>query len=194
MNQKGFAPMLFLIGIIVITLVVGGGIFWVQKINRKPSIDGPVLHLKQISDTDKIISPTSNTDQNQDVIKNEATPEAVLLAEQDFAKISGLNKSQIVYDKLEKVEWSDNSLGCPKEGNVYAQVITPGYRVIFSYNLQQVVYHTDLGRKFIMCQPAEGKSCGGFAGETGPMACPIGYYCKYPVPMYPDASGKCTKK
>lgn len=39
----------------------------------------------------------------------------------------------------------------------------------------------------------EEKDCGGFAGETGQMACPTGYYCKYPRPMYPDASGKCTK-
>lgn len=41
---------------------------------------------------------------------------------------------------------------------------------------------------------AEGKDCGGFAGETGSNACPTGYYCKYPAPMYPDASGICTKK
>lgn len=40
----------------------------------------------------------------------------------------------------------------------------------------------------------EGKPCGGFAGETGEFACPAGYTCQYPKPMYPDAQGKCIKK
>lgn len=39
----------------------------------------------------------------------------------------------------------------------------------------------------------EGKACGGFAGETGEFACPAGYKCQYPKPMYPDAQGKCVK-
>lgn len=40
---------------------------------------------------------------------------------------------------------------------------------------------------------AEGKACGGFAGETGQFVCPTGYKCQYPKPMYPDAQGKCVK-
>lgn len=47
--------------------------------------------------------------------------------------------------------------------------------------------------KFIDSTSVEGKSCGGFGGEKGDRACPEGYYCKYPEPMYPDASGKCVK-
>lgn len=40
----------------------------------------------------------------------------------------------------------------------------------------------------------EGKACGGFVGETGQFACPEGYKCEYPKPMYPDAQGKCVKE
>ncbi len=40
---------------------------------------------------------------------------------------------------------------------------------------------------------AEGKPCGGFAGEKGQYACPSGYKCQYPEPLYPDAQGKCVK-
>ena len=29
------------------------------------------------------------------------------------------------------MQWSDASLGCPKEGFAYAQVITPGYKLVF---------------------------------------------------------------
>lgn len=31
----------------------------------------------------------------------------------------------------EKVQWSDASLGCPEDGAAYAQVITPGHRLVF---------------------------------------------------------------
>lgn len=43
-------------------------------------------------------------------------------------------------------------------------------------------------------EPCGYKACGGFAGETGEFACPSGYYCKYPKPIYPDAQGVCVKK
>ena len=32
----------------------------------------------------------------------------------------------------EKATWPDGSMGCPKPGEVYIQVIVPGYRVIMS--------------------------------------------------------------
>lgn len=40
---------------------------------------------------------------------------------------------------------------------------------------------------------AEGRACGGFAGKQGKFACPDGYKCEYPKPIYPDAQGKCVK-
>lgn len=40
----------------------------------------------------------------------------------------------------------------------------------------------------------EGKACGRLAGETGQFACPTGYVCQYPNPMYPDAQGKYVRK
>ena len=36
-------------------------------------------------------------------------------------------------DRLESVQWSDASLGCPQEGMMYAQVITPGYKLVFDF-------------------------------------------------------------
>ena len=33
----------------------------------------------------------------------------------------------------ESVQWSDASLGCPQEGMMYAQVITPGYKLVFGH-------------------------------------------------------------
>ena len=44
----------------------------------------------------------------------------------------------------EEVQWSDAALGCPQEGMMYAQVITPGYRITFSYEGDHYEVHTSI--------------------------------------------------
>ncbi|MCC6790643.1 MAG: hypothetical protein IT336_03105 [Thermomicrobiales bacterium] len=51
----------------------------------------------------------------------------------------------------EKTEWPDTSLGCPKEGEVYAAVITPGYLVILAVDGVEHEYHTDEFDRAIRC-------------------------------------------
>jgi len=55
---------------------------------------------------------------------------------------------------LEK-SWSDTSLGCPRPGMFYAQVITPGYLITLEVKGEKYEYHTDLER-IILCRE-EGK-------------------------------------
>lgn len=45
----------------------------------------------------------------------------------------------------QEVQWSDASLGCPEEGMMYAQVITPGHRITFSYDGKHYEVHTSMG-------------------------------------------------
>lgn len=68
-SSTGFTALYILI-ILLVLGVIGGGIFWAQKINKEPSIDRAVLHLKQLSDTEKIIDPKSGADQNKDDTAN----------------------------------------------------------------------------------------------------------------------------
>lgn len=60
------------------------------------------------------------------------------------------------------------------------------------------VGRTGLNCEFAPCPKGnktdEGKVCGGLGGEKGQFACPAGYKCKYPEPMYLDAQGKCVKE
>ncbi len=42
----------------------------------------------------------------------------------------------------QEVQWSDASLGCPEDGMMYAQVITPGHRITFSYEGDHYEVHT----------------------------------------------------
>ena len=58
---------------------------------------------------------------------------------------------------FDPVEWSDTSLGCPMPGLVYAQVITPGFRLVFDYQGQQNEYHTDEdGSNVVECETVPG--------------------------------------
>jgi hypothetical protein len=47
--------------------------------------------------------------------------------------------------------WSDASLDCPKPGEVAAQVLTDGYRVVVAIGGQTLEYHTDLDDRFVLC-------------------------------------------
>lgn len=51
---------------------------------------------------------------------------------------------------VEAVEWPDTSLGCPEPGMMYAQVITPGYRVRLQAGEAIYTLHTD-GKRAVSC-------------------------------------------
>ena len=53
----------------------------------------------------------------------------------------------------EGIQWSDASLGCPKEGFGYAQVITPGYKLIFELEGVSYPVHTNAdGSHIVICR------------------------------------------
>jgi hypothetical protein len=79
--------------------------------------------------------------------------EALAAAVADLAKQSGVGPDQIVLVSLEAVEWSDASLGCPEEGYMYAQVITPGYKIVLEAQGQSYEYHTDQMTNVVLCRP-----------------------------------------
>lgn len=66
---------------------------------------------------------------------------------------TGLPAEQINLISMEAVDWSDTSLGCPQEGYMYAQVITPGYKIVLEAEGVEYEYHTDQGTNVVLCQP-----------------------------------------
>jgi len=60
----------------------------------------------------------------------------------DLAEKLGIAKSAVSVVDVQSVEWPDASLGCPQPGAMYAQVITPGYRIVLEANGQRYEYHT----------------------------------------------------
>jgi hypothetical protein len=87
---------------------------------------------------------------------NMAQPDAtsqplVASAQQALAKDIGVPESAIKLVGLEAVDWSDSSLGCPKPGENYLQVITPGYRVTLEAQGKTYEYHTDKTTRAVRC-------------------------------------------
>ena len=67
------------------------------------------------------------------------------LIERAKVEVAGLARSsaesvQVV--SVEAVDWSDSSLGCPKAGMMYAQVITPGYKIVLESAGRTYEFHT----------------------------------------------------
>ncbi len=75
----------------------------------------------------------------------------IQMARQDLAQKLSLQIEEIREVSVEAVEWPDTSLGCPQPGMMYAQMVTPGYRVMLAAKDRTVEYHTDAGRRVVSC-------------------------------------------
>ncbi|MCE9645599.1 MAG: hypothetical protein K8S20_06330 [Chloroflexi bacterium] len=73
-----------------------------------------------------------------------------------LAKLSLAGKLKISENKIHLAEmvamaWPDTSLGCPQEGIVYAQVVTPGFQILLETMGQTFSYHTDDSERVVLC-------------------------------------------
>ena len=63
-------------------------------------------------------------------------------------------EDQVQVVHVEARDWPDASLGCPEEGSLYAQVITPGYLIRVTAGGEPLEYHTDAtGSIITLCEP-----------------------------------------
>lgn len=65
-------------------------------------------------------------------------------AKEELAARLATDSDSIAVVSRELVQWPDASLSNPQPGMVYAQVITPGFRLILEAAGQTYEYHTDL--------------------------------------------------
>lgn len=95
-------------------------------------------------------APNSPTPSVREPVPNEIEAGArKLLADEvggaDFSLISS-----------EGMQWPDASLGCPKEGFGYAQVITPGYKLVFDLAGESYPVHTNAdGSHIVICRDGQ---------------------------------------
>ncbi len=95
----------------------------------------------------KITPETSSTLLPEDTLERKL----VILASEDLADKLDISVSQVELASIEAVKWPDASLGCPQPNMMYAQVITPGYRVILRVGGDVYNYHTNMEGRMILC-------------------------------------------
>jgi hypothetical protein len=83
-------------------------------------------------------------------IHPEAQPMVDLVLE-DAAIQLGVEPSALTVTAIDTVDWPDSSLGCPEDGGVYAQVISPGYRITVTDGTTTLEYHTGPNDIFVLC-------------------------------------------
>lgn len=73
---------------------------------------------------------------------SQVTDNMVELARQALATELGCSATAISVRDIADVEWNDSSLGCPKPGMMYLQVITPGYQIVLEHDGLIYTFHT----------------------------------------------------
>lgn len=73
------------------------------------------------------------------------------LVRQDLAERLAVARDEIQVVATEAQDWPSTALGCPKPGQAYADVITPGYLIVLAAGGQEYRYHTG-PNNFVLCQ------------------------------------------
>jgi hypothetical protein len=76
---------------------------------------------------------------------------AVDAAFADAATHLSVNRDTLRVDQVVSRDWPDSSLGCPQPGQLYSQVVTPGFVVIIVSGSHQLEYHTDSRSRVTLC-------------------------------------------
>jgi hypothetical protein len=71
---------------------------------------------------------------------------------QDAASHLGVSPSQVHVDQVEARQWPDSSLGCPQPGQMYSQIVTPGFLIVISMGNKQLEYHADTRGNVKLCK------------------------------------------
>lgn len=105
-------------------------------------------------------SPTAdepeNTVSEQTPSAGEPQPRgAVGDAVDDLAHRLGVDPSDITVVSSEEVTWRDGSLGCPRPGMMYTQVLTNGSRVVLESDGKRYEYHAGGRRSAFLCENPE---------------------------------------
>ena len=82
---------------------------------------------------------------------DEAYEKMVMLVKGHLAQRLGIAVDQIVLSELKPVVWRDGGLGCPKPAVDYIPMKTPGYAITLEAGGQTYTYHTDAGKRFVLC-------------------------------------------
>ncbi|MCE5240280.1 hypothetical protein LLH23_17590 [bacterium] len=87
-------------------------------------------------------------------------PAPVQKAIERLAKVADVTVADIEVVSCEGVEWPDTSLGAPRPGHFYAQVITGGYKIVLLAQGRRYEYHTDMKGRVVLANSGEAQGQG----------------------------------
>jgi hypothetical protein len=82
----------------------------------------------------------------------EAQAAAIDAARRDAAQRLTTTPEALQVVDVESRQWPDRSLGCPRQGVLYAQILTPGYLIVLSNGSRRLEYHSDDRGTIVFCQ------------------------------------------
>lgn len=96
--------------------------------------------------------PTQSPTNDDDLTKDEI----IELVKADLASRLGIDGRKIGLVSVDATIWDDASFGCPEEGEMAAQVLIPGYRVLLAIGgpaeISQYDYRTDFHGHVRLCE------------------------------------------
>jgi hypothetical protein len=100
----------------------------------------------------RIPDVVANSGPTGEPVPSTAMPRAVRRAVvADAARRFKVDESAVVLARAEQLTWSDGSLGCPEPGQMYTQMLVPGFRVVAKTAAGELVYHTDSRAHAVAC-------------------------------------------
>lgn len=99
-----------------------------------------------------LLPPATRPPSGESADDDQPLPDAVDAARQFLSSMLGVPPEEIAVKEVQAVDWPDASLGHPQPGRSYAQVITPGYRILLVAQGRQYDLHTDLPGSRVVLQ------------------------------------------
>lgn len=81
----------------------------------------------------------------------EVPPQLLAIFQDDLARRALVKHEAITVVSATEQQWSDGAMGCPQPGQMYTQMIVPGYRVVLQAAGNKYSYHSDRRGNFVVC-------------------------------------------
>ncbi len=81
----------------------------------------------------------------------EVPPQLLAIFQDDLARRALVKPDAITVVSATEQQWPDGAMGCPQPGQMYTQMIVPGYRVVLQASGNRYAYHSDTRGNFVVC-------------------------------------------
>ncbi len=121
-----------------------------DRLFKVTNVDGVVKEVLSDADSVWLYDPASSGDFTLPIF---SARKALMFARQALGDPPAIPYAGPTLISIESAEWPDTGLGCPKPDRMYAQVITPGFKLVFEYLGRRYEYHTvEDGSTVVECE------------------------------------------